>query len=36
MISPIKEAQFAQGAVDAYQGTDAQLTAALDKMMGGG
>jgi hypothetical protein len=31
-----KEAQLAQGAVDAYHGTDAQLTAALDKMMGGG
>jgi hypothetical protein len=31
-----KEAQLAQGAVDAYQGTDASLTAALDKMTGGG
>ena len=31
-----KEAQLAQGAVNAYHGTDAQLTAALDKMMGGG
>lgn len=31
-----KEAQLAQGAVAAYQGTDAQLTAALEKMTGGG
>jgi hypothetical protein len=31
-----KEARLAQGAVDAYQGTDASLTAALDKMTGGG
>ena len=31
-----KEAQLAQGAVDAYRGTDAALTAALDKMTGGG
>ena len=31
-----KEARLAQGAVDAYRGTDAALTAALDKMTGGG
>jgi hypothetical protein len=31
-----KEAQLAQGAVDAYRGTDASLTAALEKMTGGG
>lgn len=31
-----KEARLAQGAVNAYQGTDASLTTALDKMMDGG
>ena len=30
------EAQMAQGAVDAYRGTDASLTTALEKMTGGG
>jgi hypothetical protein len=31
-----RSGRLAQGAVDAYQGTNASLTAALDKMTGGG